>query len=260
MPTPPRSRCLTPTKPYRAVVPPTATVQTYLGNIKRRGKEAPRLQGPARNSKGKCSARNIVAMVPVARLLNNAKAKARLSRALEAAAEFEPNLSMLTKPELQMESSSLRVDVKIAEAGQQQAEAGERSAQACKRKAEAALGELQKEKASEMMQKVKVVVEKLKQKRRDKAKEVRDGEQRKATARVEGQLTNANRLRNEANAKKRTAVEALAVHEKVAEDRLQKLKDSDHELSAAKAKIDEYREHLSVPPAIKPRVLLRCCE
>ena len=225
------------------------------GYIAKCTKKPPELQGPM-TINGKANKRHVVAMVPVAILLNDVATRARLLKLFNEAEEWRPNAGKMTKPELQTNNSSLRVEVKEERSGKRKAEhAVEWLAAQATSTAEALEAERKRQK-SERLEAVKKVVdawkERQKKKRRDKAAQIRAGEQRKATARVQGQLTNASRLRNEANAKKRTAEDALAYHKKLAEDRLQKLKDSDHELSAAKAKIDEYREVLSVTPAIKP--------
>ena len=236
-----------------AVEPDAAGVRSYI--LKCTKAPVADLRGPV-TTKGKANKRHVVAKVPVAILLNNVATRAQLLASFREAEEWRPNAGRQTKVALQCNVSSLCVEVKEERAGKRKAlHAVEWLAAQATSTAEALEAERKRQKSERLEADKKVVdawKERQKKKRRDKAAQIRAGEQRKATARVQGQLTNANRLRNEANAKKRTAEDALAYHKKLAEDRLQKLKDSDHELSAAKAKIDEYREVLSVTPAIKP--------
>jgi hypothetical protein len=235
-----------------AVVPDLSHLRTYLGRCK-----AGSLTGPKRDSKGITSPRHTHALIPAVQLLADRPTRVRLMAALKSAEEAPvPNASGLPLPALRAELSETREVAKAAVAGKRKAEHKAEQLVAKVADATEQLEAERKKRKSERLEEVKKIVdawkERQKKKRRDKAAEIRAGEQAKARARVQGELSNTKRLRNEANARARTAEDALDYHKKLSADRLTKLQDTEHELAAAKAKIDEYGEVLTVSPAFKP--------
>lgn len=212
-----------------------------------------RLAGPKLDAKGHTNRRHSHAMVSVAELLDDRRVRTKLTAALNAAREHTTNVSSLKLPELRTELTQARAAEKAAESAKRKAErVAERTAEQAKQASDALAAHLKRRKteAKEIAKEILAnALRHAKAKRRDKAAEIRGGVQKQERARLEGQITRASKLRNQANARARTAEGKLGQALELSVQRLQRAQEAEHELKAAGSKIDEYREVLTVPPA-----------
>ena len=236
-----------------AAAPDVSSLRTYVGDCTRKDtKGIPRRAGPKRKN-GTATARDLFALVPAAQLLADRPTRVRLKDALEANAMPVANAAGKTLPALRAELTERREGERAAVAGERKAaqvaaRAGERA-----EAAEQEAGALRKRTKKETCAAAKVVIDKLKQRRRDKAKEIRAGEFAKAKALVQGQLTNMNNLRNDANARARMAEQAQEKAEKLAAGRLTKLQEEEHERKAAQTEVDKLWEVIDGAKEAKER-------
>jgi hypothetical protein len=236
-----------------AAAPDVSSLRAYVGDCNRKdAKGVPRRAGPKRKN-GTATARDLFALVPAARLLADRPTRVRLMKALEAVETPVQNASGKTLPALRAELTERRQDERAAKAGERKAlqvaaRAGERA-----EAAEQETSALRKRIKGEATEAAKVVIEKWKQKRRDKAAEIRAGVHAQEKGRVKAELGKAKRRRNEANERARKAEAALGRAETLAEDRLRKLKEEEHERKAAQAEVDRVKEHFVAAAEAKAR-------
>ena len=226
-----------------AAAPDVSSLRAYVGDCNRKDtKGVPRRAGPKRKN-GTATARDLFALVPAAQLLADRPTRVRLMKAVEAVEVPVHNASGKTLPALRAELTERRETEQAAAAEATAERVGKRKAEEQRDEAEKQRDAMAKRTKGEISAAAKVVIEKWKQRRRDKAKEVRAGEFAKAKALLQGQLTNMNNLRNDANARARLAEKAQEKAEAMAADRLTKMQEAEHERKAAQAEVDRVMQH-----------------